>query len=831
MFGGLHFEMGALRLLGNLLEDSGWTGALTQAGIASSGTADSFLKASHVTRTRRAHQITVSSLYLLRNKAYNQYAETLENETQKVTLEEWCSEQAKKCPQFQFWSIILQLELYVLIFVRSIREANFQLYVQALAKIIPWFFALDHTHYARWTPIHLHDMISLEQSHPSVYAEFVKGKFVVKKSKRLFSAIAIDQAHEQNNALVKGDGGAVGLTENSAALHRWMVSGPEMARLIGEFQTSAEKKQNTETCHHEQKQHIQSAFARDVRSLTEVFEEMGNPFLEDSEDLLVLDSRNIADVAVSDAMKEIEELGLDQYEAYVEERLVKQTKTIADPIKRNNLHLFSRPPVHRKSSKQLQLSSLKNDCSLFSRLYIASQTRNGDLDDFFSHENQVRPPVLSKMGIVRDGNKSELLHCLEELVPLEESLPSPRVEVLILDGAAIVNMLKPVNSKTFQDYANKVFLPYIQSQLQHVSRLDLVWDVYLPESLKADTRSKRGKGIRRRVEASSAVPQNWRGFLRIDENKTELFSFLSTQVSGIDTNKQVIATCITEVLCNNHQDIAGLAPCTHEEADTRILLHLEDAVRQQYNKVSIRTVDTDVVVLAITSAQRLGITELWVAFGAGKNFRLLPIHELANALGPQRCIALPFFHALTGCDTVSFFGGKSKRTSWNTWKLYDLVTPAFCALAATPSAQCIEQWLSLLERFVVLLYDRTSSLEHVNEARKELFTKKGRTIDRLPPTQAALIQHIKRAAYQAGHCWAQVMIAAPELPSPGDWGWKRKDQGHGWEVFWTTLPEATQACRELIRCGCKKECRGRCKCQKAALQCTALCNCGGHCND
>ena len=136
---------------------------------------------------------------------------------------------------------------------------------------------------------------------------------------------------------------------------------------------------------------------------------------------------------------------------------MKQTKAIADPIKRNNLHLFSRPPVQRKSSKQLQLSSLKNDCSLFSRLYIASQTRNGDLDDFFCHENQVCPPVLSKNGIIRDGDKSELLHCLEELVPVEESLLSPTVEVLILDGAAIVNMLKPVNSKTFQDYANKVF--------------------------------------------------------------------------------------------------------------------------------------------------------------------------------------------------------------------------------------------------------------------------------------------------------------------------------------------------------------------------------------
>ena len=52
-----------------------------------------------------------------------------------------------------------------------------------------------------------------------------------------------------------------------------------------------------------------------------------------------------------------------------------------------------------------------------------------------------------------------------------------------------------------------------------------------------------------------------------------------------------------------------------------------------------------------------------------------------------------------------------------------------------------------------------------------------------PPTQAALIQHT-----------TQMMVAAPELPSPGDWGWNRNDTG-GWDVCWTTLPEATKACR------------------------------------
>ena len=86
---------------------------------------------------------------------------------------------------------------------------------------------MDHTHYARWIPVHLRDMVSLREHHPAIYAEFLKGNFAVKKSRHAFSAIAVDQAHEKNNASVKGDGGTVGLTENPAALRHWMVSGPK----------------------------------------------------------------------------------------------------------------------------------------------------------------------------------------------------------------------------------------------------------------------------------------------------------------------------------------------------------------------------------------------------------------------------------------------------------------------------------------------------------------------------------------------------------------------------------------------------------------------------
>ena len=153
----------------------------------------------------------------------------------------WCSSRAELYPQFKFWLLILQLELAVLVYVRAIREGDFKLYVDALTKIASLFFALDHTNYARWIPVHLRDKVTLKDVHPKVFAEFLKGNFVVKKTAHRFSAIAIDQGHEKDNAAVKDDGGAVGLPDIPAALTRWMVSGPQMARVINEFEASTEK--------------------------------------------------------------------------------------------------------------------------------------------------------------------------------------------------------------------------------------------------------------------------------------------------------------------------------------------------------------------------------------------------------------------------------------------------------------------------------------------------------------------------------------------------------------------------------------------------------------
>ena len=153
-----------------------------------------------------------------------------------------------------------------------------------------------------------------------------------------------------------------------------------------------------ETRHHEETPSVQNTFARDVRSLVAVIKELGNPFEEDSQDLLVLDTKEIADPAVIETVSNAKQIGQDQFEAFSKECIVDRTKSIEEAIHRNKLPLFAtkRGPKIPKGNQQVK--SLKNDVALLARLYIGCQTRDWNLEEFFRHENQQCPPALSDGG-------------------------------------------------------------------------------------------------------------------------------------------------------------------------------------------------------------------------------------------------------------------------------------------------------------------------------------------------------------------------------------------------------------------------------------------------
>ena len=123
--------------------------------------------------------------------------------------------------------------------------------------------------------------------------------------------------------------------------------------------------------------------------------------------------------------------------------------------------------------------------------------------------------------------------------------------------------------------------------------------------------------------------------------------------------------------------------CNHEEADTRLFLHAKDASNKGIKKVTIVTVDTDVVIIALYHYFDINLEELWIEIGVGKNKRWLLIHQYAKNLGESICRALPFWFTFTGCDTVSSFSGRGKKTAWNTWQSYPEITEAFVRFVLT----------------------------------------------------------------------------------------------------------------------------------------------------
>ena len=181
------------------------------------------------------------------------------------------------------------------------------------------------------------------------------------------------------------------------------------------------------------------------------------------------------------------------------------------------------------------------------------------------------------------------------------------------------------------------------------------------------------------------------------------------------------------------------------------------------------------------------------------------------------------------------FGGRGKKMhAWKAWKAYTDVTPVFCTLAARPTLTTIDIMTGKSgEVCGFALWLHQYSQVSVNDARMRLFTQRGWTIDAwMLSTKAALVQHITRAAYQTGHCCMgssnNCFSRATIMYQVNGVGTRALMGGGMHGKFTGQLYQRLHKLAEnwYIWCGCKKSCRGCCKCQKTALECTALCSCG-----
>ena len=330
------------------------------------------------------------------------------------------------------------------------------------------------------------------------------------------------------------------------------------------------------------------------------------------------------------------------------------------------------------------------------------------------------------------------------------------------------------------------------------------------------------------------LPVNFGAFLQDASNKEELFSLLTEDVAACDYpgGKEIYITSGQQVISKGTNN--PMPASDHQEADTRMCLHVADAASKGAKTIMVSTVDTDVVVILTGIFEDLiklkPELHLWVAFGKGKHFKWFHINTIFMNLGRSKARALPFFHAFTGCDTTSQFSGRGKKSCWETWNFFSEATESFLHPVTNPchplSSESRE--FKVIEQFTCLMYDRNTSCEKVNDLRKDLFPRKVQMMQNLPPTQAALIQHTNRSIYQAS-IWSTSLLSIQNIPEPDNFGWTFCN--NKWEPLWTTLPEAAKSCRQLIRCGCRASplCSRRCKCQTTGLKCTAVFQCQGNC--
>ena len=252
---------------------------------------------------------------------------------------------------FIYWKGILAHQKNILLLVRSLREANFMLFIATLENLIPLFFSLDHTHYSRWLPVFVQELKMMSKENPELFQEFMDGHFAVQKSKGRFCKMAYDQCHEQNNKIIKSKSGYVDLLnkEDQNFLRNLEIVYPEIYEYLDSFEND---QGDVGALHKETALIFIRKYISDCRIVYKKF--VTNPFL-----VFQFQKINTSYVFPDDIVNDAKTLftaGESQYKKYVYTRFVLGSEdVIKTKISRNSFKLPSCASKIQAKSPQIKL--------------------------------------------------------------------------------------------------------------------------------------------------------------------------------------------------------------------------------------------------------------------------------------------------------------------------------------------------------------------------------------------------------------------------------------------------------------------------------------------
>ena len=322
--------------------------------------------------------------------------------------------------------------------------------------------------------------------------------------------------------------------------------------------------------------------------------------------------------------------------------------------------------------------------------------------------------------------------------------------------------------------------------------------------------------------------KNWRRLLTSSESKNNLTKYLAESWE-LESRRQKLGDRSLLVTSDDHCVMLTKNDCqlveslrsTHEEADTRLLLHAKHAA-ESFDALIIVSDDTDVLVISLGLSQQIN-AKIFIRRGSKARIRLVDVSKLALALGADMCPALIGLHTWTGCDTLSALSGQGKLKAFKILLRDEEFRKAFASLGT--EWELSEDIFEALQTFTCQLYSRRTKVDTVNELRYQMFRAKRGVIEsgQLPPCEDTLKLHTLRANYQSA-VWRRSLENTPEVPAP--------TQGHGWAlnedgkliIQWMTCSPAPETVLTLMSCRCARACQpSNCTCIMNNLKCTPAC--------
>ena len=532
-------------------------------------------------------------------------------------------------------------------------------------------------------------------------------------------------------------------------------------------------------------------------------------------------------------------LGKESTEQFFNERIKEQRVPFHDTIKKLKLHSFTSENKKLKISRKSEPTIiLKDHQQLFSKLLTVSRSRQIDLKAVLSHELSAIPlSLFHPTGEMRKTNKSQLMKELESLSTSKETLHTEIKDksVTVVDFMVLVQSLNKSGLQTFEQLATRLQFSVL-SNFKESNVIVLVPDRYdVEDSIKSDERARRQNITEVPVidisNGSLRLPKNLSSYLSSSRNKENLINFLFKKWQSILSKNLTLNQTLylanldgtTLKITSEETTVIDLI-CDHEEADSKMFVYCHFALTENMlQRIIICSPDTDVAVICCYQfVTTLSVEQLWFKTGVGKALRYIPVHEVSNSLGLEICKLLPAFHSVTGCDSVSSLCGIGKKSAFNVLKSnVDELTDMQC-FGDSPVLSLEDDFVVSCIRFICMLYDKSTEYD-INDLRFKLFSRKGISGEKLPPTLDALTLHLRRANYQC-YIWKSSCTPLLSLPGPNGNGWIRTE--HGLEHDKMLREAVPDAIIELIRCTCKKGCKTNvCCCRKANLTCTDACLC------